>query len=239
MAGGYYIALSGMRARLEALDRLSTDLANASTVGYKAERGTTAEAGRANFTDALQSAIDVANGPNRTDFHTGEIATTGRELDAAIDGPGMFAVKTPSGTRYTRSGKFLRGNDGTLTTATGMPLEGIDGQPIKVGPGNVEFSGDGTVKNEGEVVGRLKVVEFPHPALVRRLGTDLFYSDEAPLPATSSAVRAGALEQSNVSVVERMSELTSVARSFGTMERALSTLANDIDSKAITELGRH
>ena len=43
MAGGYYIALSGMRSRLEALDRLATDLANASTIGYKAERGTTAD----------------------------------------------------------------------------------------------------------------------------------------------------------------------------------------------------
>jgi|SRR5579862_9222844 len=238
MAGGYYIALSGMRARLDALDRLSTDLANASTVGYKAERGTTAEAQRSNFTDALQSAVDVANGPNRTDFHTGEIAPTGRDLDVAIDGPGMFAVKTPSGTRYTRSGKFLRGPDGMLSTPSGMPLEGSDGQPIKIGPGNVDFADDGTVRNEGEVVGKLKVVEFANPAQVKRQGTDLFYSDETPRPATSSSVRAGALEQSNVSVVERMSELTSVARSFGSMEKALSTMANDLDQRAITELGR-
>ena len=238
MAGSYYIALSGMRARLEALDRLSTDLANASTIGYKAERGTTAEAARANFTDALASAIDVANGPNRTDFHAGEIATTGRELDAAIDGPGMFSVKTPSGTRYSRRGQFLRGPDGTLVTAAGMQLEGVDGQPIKLGPGSVDFLDDGSVKQDGEVVGRLKIVEFTNPALIRRQGTDLFASDETPRPAQASAVRAGALEQSNVSVVERMSELTSVARSFGSMEKALSTLANDIDSRAITELGK-
>jgi flagellar basal body rod protein FlgG len=227
-----------MRTRLEALDRLSTDLANASTIGYKAERGTTSEAQRANFTDALASAIDVANGPNRTDFHSGEIAPTGRELDAAIDGPGMFAVKTPSGTRYTRSGKFLRGPDGMLSTPAGMPLEGVDGQPIKIGPGSIDFEPDGSVRNEGEVVGRLKVVEFQNSALVKRQGTDLFYSDETPRPATASAVRAGALEQSNVSVVERMSELTSIARSFGSMERALSTLANDMDGRAITELGK-
>ena len=55
---------------------------------------------------------------------------------------------------------------------------------------------------------------------------------------TQSEVRAGVLEQSNVSVVERMAELTTVSRSFGTMERALSLLANDVDLKAITELGR-
>ena len=38
MAGGYYVALSGMRARLETLDRLAVDIANASTAGYKTER---------------------------------------------------------------------------------------------------------------------------------------------------------------------------------------------------------
>ena len=53
MAGSYYIALSGMQARLEALDRLATDLANASTVGYKAER-TTTTAGRPRRTSATR-----------------------------------------------------------------------------------------------------------------------------------------------------------------------------------------
>ena len=41
MAGGYYTALSGMRARTEALDRVASDIANASTAGYKGERSTT------------------------------------------------------------------------------------------------------------------------------------------------------------------------------------------------------
>ena len=45
MAGGYYTALSGMRARMDALDRLAADIANASTAGYKTERAGT-DAGR-------------------------------------------------------------------------------------------------------------------------------------------------------------------------------------------------
>ena len=38
MSGGAYSALSGMRTRLEELDRLAFDLANVSTSGYKTER---------------------------------------------------------------------------------------------------------------------------------------------------------------------------------------------------------
>jgi flagellar basal body rod protein FlgG len=239
MSGSYYIALSGMHAGLEALDRLATDLANASTVGYKAQRGTTAQADRTDFNALLHSAIDVTDGPTRADLRPGEVAPTGRELDTAIDGPGMFAVITPSGTRYTRTGKFTRRSDGVLTSS-GMELEGEDGKPITLGQGPVKFGEDGTVTSAGEVVGKLKIVEFQHPESLNRQGPDLFSADgQVPQEATDSEVRSGVLEQSNVSVVERMSELTSVSRNFGTMERALSLLSNDVDLKAITELGRH
>ena len=51
-------------------------------------------------------------------------------------------------------------------------------------------------------------------------------------------MRAGALEQSNVSVVDRIAELTGVSRSFESMQKALQTMSNDIDGRAITELGR-
>jgi flagellar basal body rod protein FlgG len=227
-----------MHAGLEALDRLATDLANASTVGYKAERGTTAQADRPDFGALLHSAIDVTDGPTRVDLRPGEIAPTGRDLDAAIDGPGMFAVKTPAGTRYTRTGQLSRRTDGALI-ASGREVEGEDGRPIMLGAGPVKIDADGTVNNGGEVVGKIKIVEFKQPELLVRKGPDLFSAEgQTPLESTASEVRAGVLEQSNVSVVERMAELTTVSRSFGTMERALSLLANDVDLKAITELGR-
>ncbi len=48
----------------------------------------------------------------------------------------------------------------------------------------------------------------------------------------------GSLEQSNVSIVERVAELTEVTRNFETLLRAVSVLMNDVDRGAITELGR-
>ena len=58
MAGGHYVALSGMRTRLDELDRLASDLANVGTAGYKAERTGHRNVPRPVFDDALESAID-------------------------------------------------------------------------------------------------------------------------------------------------------------------------------------
>jgi flagellar basal-body rod protein FlgF len=240
MAGAYYIALSGMHARLEALDRLATDLANVSTIGYKAGRTTNTQADRDGFGVTLQAAIDVTNGPTHIDTRAGVIATTGRDLDVAVDGPGLFAIDTPAGTRYTHDGRFVRRADGVLATASGMAVQGDDGKPLAVGlDGVIQFEADGTVRSAGAAVGRLKVTEFNDPGALVREGPDQFRSDdEQPHPAAVPAVRPGALEQSNVSVAERLTELSNVSRNFTTMERALSLLSNDIDLRAITELGR-
>jgi flagellar basal body rod protein FlgG len=58
-SGSQYIALSGLRARVDALDRLATDIANVGTAGYKGERDTTTAAERFSFDRSLQSAIDT------------------------------------------------------------------------------------------------------------------------------------------------------------------------------------
>jgi len=238
MPGSYYLALTGMRARLAALDRLASDIANVSTAGYKAERATTEQTDRPDFGAAMIAAIDVSESASRVDFRPGAIAPTGRDLDVAIDGPGFFAVDTPAGERFTRDGRFVRRNDGVLTTVEGYPVLGKSG-PITVGNGAIKIDADGTLRNGAAIAGRLKLVEFDDTTALSRANTYLFKADGAtPDAATHSEVRAGALEQSNVSVVDRIAELTGVSRSFESMQRALTTLSNDIDGRAITELGR-
>jgi len=238
MAGGNYTALSGMRTQMDSLDRLAGDIANVSTAGYKGERGASIEAGRPTFDAALQSAVDVTPGPTRLDFRSGALATTGGSLDLAIEGNGFFVVDTPAGERYTRNGRLTRGADGVLTTPEGFAIQGDSGS-ISVGKGEVVVDSDGTVRHDGAVVGKVKVVEFDeHAKLVREESLAFRNDGSAPQDVDKPSIKAGALEQSNVSVVERMAELTTVARSFEALQRALSLLANDVDSRAITELGR-
>ena len=239
MSGGAYSAVSGMRTRLEELDRVAFDLANVSTAGYKTERLAKRAAERAEFAEALESAVDNAMAGTKTDFRAGTIANTGRDLDVAISGRGFFEVETESGMRYTRNGSFQVRADGVLTTGDGQPVMG-DGGQITLGSGPVSVSPDGTVKSGNAVVGRLRIVEFESEGnLIRESGTRFRALTGAdPTEVEDRKVVAGALEQSNVSVVDRMVALTELSRGFEALQRGVSMLMNDLDARAISELVR-
>ena len=238
MAGGYYTALSGMQARLEVLDRLASDIANAGTAGYKAERATTTETRRPSFGSELQSAIDVSGSAAQLDLRAGTSAQTGRPLDVTIEGEGFFVIATNAGERYTRNGRFSRRADGVLATPDGQAVLG-DAGPITLGSGAVQVDADGTVRHAGAVAGKLRIVSFADTTrLARETSLRLRNHGPAPTRLERPSLASGALEQSNVSVVERLAELTTASRSFESLQRALSVLMNDVDNRAITELGR-
>jgi flagellar basal-body rod protein FlgF len=240
MAGGTYSALSGLQTRLAQLDRIASDIANSGTAGYKTERVPTVEARRPDFGQVLQTAIDVAAAPGLIDFRDGSLQTTNRDLDVALDGRGFFEIETAQGPRYTRNGQFSRRPDGTIVTADGNVVHGDGGAPIVVGEGEISFEPDGTVRAGGVLAGKLKIVDFGDYIGLRREGSHFRAEAGAtPLAApATSRVRGGALESSNVQLPERMVQLTEVSRAFEALQRGITTLMNDVDGRAISELGR-
>jgi len=238
MPGGIYSALSGMRLRLDDLDRIAADLANTETAGYKTERISTEVAPRA-FQTALDAAIDATRGGGKVDFRPGTMNSTGRDLDVAIDGKGFFEIQTPAGVRYTRGGNFVRDTEGKLTTADGFAVIGTGGEiTLPVGP--VTVMGDGNIRVGQAIVGKLKVVEFADDAdVARETGTRFKAADGVtPTEAVDTRLRSGMLEHSNASVIDRMATMTEVMRSFEMLQKGISVLMNDIDGRAIQELGR-
>lgn len=238
MSGTQYIALSGLRARMDELDRLAGDLANIGTAGYKGERESRVAAERPAFDQALQTAIDTTTGARRLDTAEGAFTPTGRALDAAIDGGGFFVLATKHGERYTRNGNFKLDEERRLTAPDGSLVQGEDG-PITVGEGEVRFDSDGTVWSGATKAGRLKVVEFAHPErLERESGTRLRTNGQDADPSTKSVIKSGVLEQSNVSVADRLAQLTTVSRGFEALQRSISMVLNEVDGRAIDSLGR-
>ena len=238
MPGGAYSALSGMRTRLDELDRLAADLANVSTVGYKTERSAKAAAERDEFATALESAVDVVMNGRRIDFRPGIIAGTGRDLDVAIDGSGFFLVQTPAGERYTRNGSFSRRADGTLTTSTGDPVIGENGE-IQLPNGPVSISGSGTITSGNTVVGQLQVVQFASEAdLIRESGATFRALAGATAEPAEVRLVTGSIEQSNVNMVDRMAKLTELSRNFEQLNKSINVLMTELDGRAISELVR-
>jgi len=227
-----------MRMRLDDLDRLAADLANVGTAGYKTERTSTEESRRA-FASALDSAIDVTQGGRKTNFMPGTIASTGRDLDMAIEGSGFFEIETPGGTRFTRAGNFKVQSDGLLTTMEDMPVAGVDGE-IRLPVGPVMVTSDGTIRVGQTIAGKVKVVRFDNEdGLVRESGTRFHAPDGVDATEVEEArIFTRSLELSNVSVVERVAVLTETSRAFEALQKGISVLLNDIDGRAIAEFGR-
>lgn len=237
MSGGAYSALSGMKTRLDELDRLAADLANVSTAGYKIERAGTLVSERG-FSSQLEAAVDVAPGQSKIDFRPGTIVQTGRDLDVSIEGRGFFVIETAAGDRYTRNGSFTRRADGVLTTSSGEPVLGEGGE-IKLGRGAVTIDEDGTIKAGAAIAGKLQIVEFEKDTdLMRESGARFRAIAGADPRVSTGKLLGGTLEQSNASIVDLMAKLTEVSRGFESLQKGVSTIQNDLDGRAITELAR-
>lgn len=238
MPGSHYIALSGLRTRVDSLDRLAADLANIGTMGYKGERDTTAAAERPTFDRSLQSAIDTTQGGRRMDMSNGAFAPTGRPLDVALDGEGFFVVDTPNGQRYTRNGHFSLDSDRKLVTEDNLTVQGTDG-PIIVGDGEIRVDGDGSIYAGQTKAGQLMVVKFGDAGALGRDQYSRLRSDgQIATPVENAKVRGGTLESSNVSVAERLAQLTTLSRGFEALQKSIAMLLNDVDGRAIDQLGR-
>jgi flagellar basal body rod protein FlgG len=237
MADGAYVALNGLRTRMAELDRLAADLSNVGTAGYKGEQMSTYGSDRPTFDSVLQKATDPSVGQQRIDFADGEITPTGRDLDFAIERNGFFAVQGPAGVRYTQNGSFERRADGTLMTTDGWTVLGDDG-PLQLPPeGAVTVDADGTVRAGDTVAGKLRIVEPAADATIVREGAARFRIDNVS-PVQNPSVRNHALERSNVSLVNAVSQMTALTRSFEALQRGLVSLMNEVDGRAISELGR-
>jgi flagellar basal-body rod protein FlgF len=232
MSSGAYVALSGLQARAEQLNRPAGDLANVNTAGYKAARGTTAAAERPvdAFSNALQSAIDVAEGQRSLDLRSGAVTPTGRDLDLAIDGRGFFVVQTPEGIRYTRNGHFTRRADNVLATEQGYAVLGDTGPlTLPAGGGALRIGEGGEILSGDTPIGRPQIVDFPQAVGLSGEDGALFRAaaGSVPMPVTGTNFVAGAVEQSNVSLVERMASLTAVSRSVEALQRGVTIMSAD------------
>jgi len=232
-----YLSMSGAKATMQRQETLANNLANVSTVGFRAElaafRAVPVEgSGASTRVYALESTPGY-------DATPGQVAATGRNLDVAMKGAAWLTVQALDGTEaYTRGGSLDVNADGNLVTSSGLTVLG-DGGPVQV-PTNtvVSIAPDGTISateanGRSSTIGRLKLVT-PEGPLER--GTDgLFRAADGELAAdTSARLQDGALEGSNVSAVETMVAMISAARQFEAQMKMLSTA--EANEKAAAQL---
>lgn len=241
MDSGYYAAYSALLARTEALDTASSNLANADTNGYRAQREffRDAIAGQGAADSQLNGAVNRYGvlGGDQVDLGQGALVKTGNSTDVAIQGQGFFAVRTAQGERYTRDGSFQRTKDGVLVDRVGNPVLDTSHKPITMPNGTVAIGSDGAVSVDGGVVAQLGVFVAPAIQLVPEGSNEYRVKDGSTLKtAQDYSVAQGELEGSNQDVVSGSLQLMLIQRQAEMMQKALSVFHNDFDRAASEDL---
>ena len=235
---------AGMKARLETLDVLGNNIANASTNGYKADREFyrlfMTERTRFGGDDGRLRLMPVVEG-SVVDFAQGPLVTTESPLDVALSGPGFLVIRSPGGLLYTRNGSLQRLVNGDLATVDGYPVLGTDQRSIVLPEnGDVQIEPNGRVLVDGLESGRLQVVGFAALQALSKAGNNYFAAaDGYPAqPAEGTAILQGRLEASNINASEEAVNLITAGRHFEMMRRIASLIGDEMNGRAVEELGR-
>lgn len=230
-----YNSISGGRSDFKRQEIIANNLANINTPGFKADlyQAQTMYMNNANGNNQFSAHSFITQNANGIDTSPGEIITTGRDLDVAIDGDGWIAVQDSQGREaYTRGGSLRLNPNGQLITASGKVVLG-DGGPISIPPAqSIEIGSDGTISIvplEGDVkslaiLDRIKLVTLDR--------NNIYKNDEGLIQLKSGAATAnsniklqsGALEGSNVNAIDQMVAMISAGREFDAQMKLLSTV---------------
>lgn len=249
MLPALYVSKTGLGAQNTQLTTISNNLANASTVGFKRDRAVfedllyqvQRQPGAQSTQDTqLPSGLQVGTGVRvvgtQKEFTVGSLQITDQALDIAIDGGGFFQILQPDGNlSYTRNGQFQMNSDGQLVTAGGLLLEPSITIPQDATQVTIGTDGTVTAALPGEPtpqqIGTIQTVDFINPAGLQAIGSNLFLetaSSGDPQAGTAGEdglgrLMQGALENSNVDIVEEMVNMITTQRVYEMNSKVVST----------------
>lgn len=226
---------AAMDQKIKQLEHITSNLANASTPGFKAEHllvlNALQEESKPGENAASLSALVV-------DFAKGISQRTENPLDLYLQGDGFFVVQTKEGPAYTRKGDFTVNGQNQLVTQAGDPVAGERG-PITLKNGKIHVAGDGSVFVDESEVGKLRIVEFANRRNLRNAGGGLYIDDgnAGARKADRPDISSGSIELSNVNVINEMAGMIDLHRSFETYQKIIQTLT-DQDKLSVSRVGR-
>lgn len=247
-----WISKTGVQAQDAKLQAIANNLANVNTVGFKRDRAVFSDlfyqveqqpGTQRDDNTITPSGIQLGNGTRLVGtqkvFTTGNLQTTGQSLDVAIVGGGFLQVDLPNGEiAYTRAGQLQVNAEGRLVNAQGLPLRPEIAVPenataLTIGENGV-VSATIAGSNTPQELGQLTLAGFINPAGLRAMGDNLYQETAAsgaptegnPGEEALGKLKQGALEGSNVQVVEEMVDMISAQRTYEMNTKVLSAADN-------------
>ena len=249
MIPALWTAKTGLDAQQTRMSVVSNNLANVNTMGFKRDRAVfedllyqnVRQVGAQSSQDTqLPSGLLLGTGVRTVateKLHTqGNIIQTESSLDMAIQGRGFLQILLPDGTiAYTRDGSFQLNSEGQIVTSSGYSL-----QPDITVPENtlsITIGSDGVVSAlvAGNIdpteLGNIELADFINPTGLQAIGQNLYRETAASgAPQTGTpgltglgTLVQGAVESSNVNVVEELVNMIETQRAYEMNSKAIST----------------
>ncbi|MCL1980708.1 MAG: flagellar basal-body rod protein FlgG [Proteobacteria bacterium] len=244
-----WTSTTGMSAQTLNMDVIANNLANVQTSGFKKSRAdfqdllyqlmkvpgaptsddTTSPTG-------IQIGLGVKPAAVTKIFTEGDIIQTGNTFDVAIEGTGFFQVTLPDGnTAYTRAGNLKLDGTGRITTSDGYPIQPEttipeDARNVTISETGIisAIIGDSTTSTQ---LGTVDIADFVNSAGLIAIGKNMFRETDAsgpPIVGTPGANGIGTLlqgyvENSNVNMVEELTQMITAQRAFEINSKVITT----------------
>ncbi len=214
--------MTGAKQIMQAQAVNNHNIANLSTIGFRADA--VSFDSEPVYGPGYATRVNAVAGDAGTDFSSGVMQSTGRDLDIAVNGSGFIAVLGTDGKEaYTRAGDLRVTTTGAVTTAGGLPVLTESGQ-LNIPPSTqVTIGGDGTVSvvplglapAASSPIDRIKLVNPPtkdlqkgEDGLLRLKSGGKAKTDE------SVTVTSGTLESSNVNAAQSLISMIELQRLY-------------------------
>jgi flagellar basal-body rod protein FlgG len=244
-----WAAKTGLDAQQTRMAVVSNNLANVNTTGFKKSRAVfedllyqnVRQVGAATSQDTeAPSGLSLGTGvrvvATEKTYTQGNLSQTGNSLDLAISGRGFFQILLPDGAlAYSRAGDFQLSSQGQLVTSSGYVVQ--PGISIPQGAQSITVGADGVVsvqlagQSAPTQVGTLQLVDFVNPTGLQARGENLLLETAAsgtaqpgsPGQSGLGMLEQGAIESSNVNVVEEMVNMIETQRAYEMNTKAIQT----------------
>jgi len=234
-----YIGMTAAKNNMLGQAVRANNLANANTTGFRSDFEQARSMGVYYGEGSPTRAYALTENPG-TNFESGPLIQTGRDLDVAIEGEGWIAVLGENGEEaYTRVGNLSIDGNGILRTGSGLPVLGNGGpmaipefQKIEIGKdGIVSVVIKGEAPDALSQVDRIRLVN-PDEATLKKRGDGLVYAEGEVLVDPNVSIISGFVEGSNVNPVEEMTHILTLARQYEMSVKLMKTAEENSEASA-------
>jgi flagellar basal-body rod protein FlgG len=232
MIKGIYQSARSLQAANKNMEKISSNLANVNTVGFKRE-GLFSEILKSEGNSQIRSSVDTSQG---------QIYETLNPLDLALVGEGMFTIQTTRGYEFTRKGNFKIADDGFLVNEQGNKVMGKGGEINLIeymnGEENdIKISPNGELSINQTHVADLLIVKIDDYEK-RKAGLNFNSTQDIQDLAQESEfeIKQGYLEESNVNPMIELENMINISKEYETAYKMVNYLDSSLEKA--NDLGR-